>query len=445
MAILNIDTSQTGQVSVLPSYASINTNDTEATVLTTGYLNREVANGATFNLPCIAKVSTVASPGAAAKVGWYNVSHSGTNWSLTSVTSPGSVVLPTIADHFIASLDVNGTLGNYTGTLIQNGSLQAGTTTVAGSLISTAGTANGSLQLKAVSNAGVYNAIISNASLAAQSTTFSIPDPGATTANFLLSAYATTQHITSGSLAIDNGSLVISEGDIVLGQAAGGVNGNITMFPAGGTDGAFLLAPVGNVGGYNSTISPSATLSMNTVYSLADPDAMTANIAVTGGALVSGNLVKASGTAGVLVDSGIVASNLASTATVSFTSANITGMYATPVQILAAPGSGKINIIDSIQWDYAYSTAAYSGGGLITAQYGTTDHAGGTICTLGIPAATLNGLSASGQLYDVATSFGAANTVVENAAIYLSNASGAFTTGSGTVTLYIRYRTVTPA
>ena len=62
MPIISFQTNETGQIGVLPSYASILTNDPEATVLTAGYLNRIVQNGASFALPCIAKISTKATP-----------------------------------------------------------------------------------------------------------------------------------------------------------------------------------------------------------------------------------------------------------------------------------------------------------------------------------------------------------------------------------------------
>ncbi len=82
MGILNITTSQPGIVSVLPNIAYINTNDTIAEVTTAGYLNKEVANGFQFTLPCIAVVSTKATPTSVAQVGWYEVQHVGANWSL---------------------------------------------------------------------------------------------------------------------------------------------------------------------------------------------------------------------------------------------------------------------------------------------------------------------------------------------------------------------------
>ncbi len=89
MGIINITTSQAGLVSVLPNIAYINTNDTVAEITTTGYLNKEVANGVQFTLPCIAAVSTKATPTSIAQVGWYEVQHVGSNWSLDAGSNTG--------------------------------------------------------------------------------------------------------------------------------------------------------------------------------------------------------------------------------------------------------------------------------------------------------------------------------------------------------------------
>lgn len=93
MGIISVTPVQTGLVGVLPSLSYINTNDTIAEVTTTGYLNKEVANGLQISLPCIAAVATKATPTSAAQVGWYQVSHVGENWSLV-VGSNEVIVLP---------------------------------------------------------------------------------------------------------------------------------------------------------------------------------------------------------------------------------------------------------------------------------------------------------------------------------------------------------------
>lgn len=92
----------------------------------------------------------------------------------------------TVANHIMVSTDTAGTSGNKTGTAINDGNLQAGRDTVAGTLISfPATTATGSLIIAGISNSGAFNTTVSNAAMG-QSSVITIPDPGATTANFLL-------------------------------------------------------------------------------------------------------------------------------------------------------------------------------------------------------------------------------------------------------------------
>jgi hypothetical protein len=93
MGIINVQAVQSGLVGVLPSLAYIYTDDTIAEVTTTGYLNKEVANGLQISLPCIAAVSTKATPTSAPQVGWYQVSHVGANWSLV-IGSNEVIALP---------------------------------------------------------------------------------------------------------------------------------------------------------------------------------------------------------------------------------------------------------------------------------------------------------------------------------------------------------------
>lgn len=99
MPILNVQTVQSGLVGVLPSLAYILTDDTIAEITTAGYLNKEVANGVSFQMPCLAIVATKASPSAAYVVNTYQVTHSSGDWSLvsTSVTD----VIPLTSAHIL--------------------------------------------------------------------------------------------------------------------------------------------------------------------------------------------------------------------------------------------------------------------------------------------------------------------------------------------------------
>lgn len=89
MSILSVTTSQAGLVSVLPSVAYIQTNDPVATVTAAGYLNKSVAEGSQFNLPCIAAVTTKETPTSVAQVGWYEIQHVGSDWSLDAGSNTG--------------------------------------------------------------------------------------------------------------------------------------------------------------------------------------------------------------------------------------------------------------------------------------------------------------------------------------------------------------------
>lgn len=82
MPIITCTPGQTGLVGVLPSVAYIDTNDTRAEVMATGYLNQEVSQGLSFSLPCVAFVTTRTTPTAAPVVSEFQVVHVGANWSL---------------------------------------------------------------------------------------------------------------------------------------------------------------------------------------------------------------------------------------------------------------------------------------------------------------------------------------------------------------------------
>lgn len=88
MAILNIVTSVTGLVGVTPRIVYIDTNDTLATVTTTGYLNKAQQEGASFKESDMALVTLRATPSATSiQVAWLEVAYSSGNWSLVAAQS----------------------------------------------------------------------------------------------------------------------------------------------------------------------------------------------------------------------------------------------------------------------------------------------------------------------------------------------------------------------
>lgn len=380
MPIINIDTTQTGQVGVLPSYASIQTSDPEATVLTTGYLNKEVANGASFSLPCIAKVSTQATPSTAPQVGWYQVVHVGSNWSLVPAGNPGDVTLPTIANHIATYTNTTGTLAEDPATAISGGNIQAGLSGTAGYLASFPATAaKGSFRVTAVANTNDTLTTLSNVAMG-QASVVSIPDPANAIGRLLIGATATPfvsgnfpQNSGTGGLMVDSGiavsalaqtanvvllapaglqtitvgGLTVAAGNVTAG--ASGVAASLISFPATAANGTLILAAV-NAGGAFDTVISNGTMAQSTVYTIPDVGAATGQFLAKTAALVSGNLVEASGTAGVCVDSGIVASNVQlKSQVVAATSADIGGAGAGPFTITVAGLTAASVVVATIE------------------------------------------------------------------------------------------------
>jgi hypothetical protein len=208
-------------------------------------------------------------------------------------------------DHIATYSDAYGTLSQDPATAISGGNIQAGLSGTAGYLASFPSTAaKGSLRFKAIDNTGNTVTTVSNEAMA-QASVISIPDPGQVTSKFLLTDNAGTQTIATGSLALTLGNVTATAGNLVAGSS--GHAGTVSSFPATASKGSLKLVAVANTGDTLTTIS-NAAMGQASVVSIPDPAAATANFVLAPSALVSGNIVSASGTAGLVVD-GLLAAN----------------------------------------------------------------------------------------------------------------------------------------
>ncbi len=130
-------------------------------------------------------------------------------------------------------------------------------------------------------------------------------------------------------------------------------------------------------------------------------------------------------------------------AEVSLTAAQFNGMYATPVQVIAAPGSNKVVVVDSCVLNMTYGAAQFASGGAVGLQYGNTAHLAGPAASATEAATDFTGASAS-TLFRIGggLSTGAALATATNAAVYISNATGAFTTGDSTFKVWVWYKII---
>lgn len=226
-----------------------------------------------------------------------------------------------------------------------------------------------------------------------------------------------------------------------------GSAGSFRSYPATVATGYLAVAGVSNAGAFNVTIS-NASHGQSTVYSIPDVGASTGQFLVKTAALVDGNFVAASGTAGKTVDSGYNVDNVLLYASVAITAAQFNGMYAAPKLLIAAPGANKLIVIDRAELIMTFVSAAYAAGGVVGFQYDSTVHGAGV--------AASNTEAAADFFAAASTTFPfngvAGNTVAilpftttVNKGLYLSNLTQAFTTGDSTWVCKIHYRIVATA
>lgn len=121
---------------------------------------------------------------------------------------------------------------------------------------------------------------------------------------------------------------------------------------------------------------------------------------------------------------------------VSLTSANLLGMNATPVVIIAAPGEGKAIRLKSCVAICDSTATAYANGGVIYLSYNNTtpitNNVAATFLTGGDKVYGLNPLAAAGGV-----------NMLVNTAVAITNDTAPFITGTGVVRLLVEYDIVT--
>ena len=342
--INNIVTEVAGLVGVLPKIIYIQTNDTLAQVIATGYLNAAAKQGYQFSEYEMALVSTKTSPSDTdVDLALFQVEIVGANISLVSLSGPGSVALPTIVNHIATFTNTGGAIGEDASTAINGGNIQAGLSGTAGYLASFPATlAKGSLRVVAVANTGDTLVTISNAAMG-QASVISIPDPGVATSSFLLKDSAGTQTIATGNLTITLGNLLVSAGTITAAQGniqagSSGHAGTLISFPGTAAKGSLILAAVNNTGNTNVTIS-NVAMGQASVVSIPDPGNAAAQflVAATATPFTANHLAVASGTSGLMVDAGFQMKSVAQAAVAGGAAAQtVTDAFCTSASMVVA-------------------------------------------------------------------------------------------------------------
>jgi hypothetical protein len=149
---------------------------------------------------------------------------------------------------------------------------------------------------------------------------------------------------TAGTIGED-AATAINAGNIQAGLS--GTAGLLRSYPAAANTGFLQLQSVASSGNFSGTIS-NASLGQSVVWTLADPVSATSRILQAGAALVSGNLVKASGVAGLIVDAafalhaGTTAAFAGGGVTNTFVTTNMTASSIVTAVILASTNAVSI-------------------------------------------------------------------------------------------------------
>lgn len=303
MGILSINTDSAGQSGVYPRRVKIVTTDSLATVTTAGYLNPITLEGYTiFNTDVLwiwygavgaaGNPPQVTSPGT---FGTFLPSISNGTITLASWANPGDVLLPVVSGDFA---NFNGTSGQ------------------------------------------IYDAGY-------------LPSNAAKTVVVMAGSAVQTTYIAkfvdiTGTID-DTASIAINAGSIQAGLS--GTLGSFIAYPTTAANGTFIWAAVGNTGNFNATFSPVSTLGQSSVYTAPDPASATARFLVgaTATPFVSGNFPVASGTGGLMVDSGVAATNIQNKTNIKAgTTGNIGGAGAGPLTITVAGLTTSSVVVASI-------------------------------------------------------------------------------------------------
>lgn len=296
MPILNVQTSVTGLSGTVPSFIYLETNDTVAAVQATGYLNNLKNEGYAVGPTQLALIQT-----SDAGVTLLRVAVSGGNTNLVPITGSGGALLPSITNHIAVFTNTTGSFSQDAATAINNGNIQAGLNGSAGEFISYPSTANtGYLSLYANPNTGNHETIITNAAMA-QNSTIALPDPGVATSYFLLTDSANGQAITTGGLTINHGNLTLGNNVVNNG-------GNLTLYSGSVNYGTVSIVCSGDANNSTTTYELNPC-NQDTYITVPEPGNSFAQFLLAPGVapFTSGNIPVASGTNGLMIDSGISA------------------------------------------------------------------------------------------------------------------------------------------
>ncbi len=178
------------------------------------------------------------------------------------------------------------------------------------------------------------------------------------------------------------------------------------------------------------SFTPAGSVGTSNITNLAVTTAKIADLAVTNGKIAAN-----------AVDSSKLAVTTLQYAAVPVTAANFNGMYAAPKLLVAAGGANTLVVLEQLQLAMTYVSANYAAGGVAAVQYDSTANGAGVIASTTLSAATFQAAASTTFTMNAGVvPLPFATTV--NKGLYLSNITGAFTTGDSPMVAHVWYRVI---
>lgn len=195
----------------------------------------------------------------------------------------------------------------------------------------------------------------------------------------------------------------------------------------------------------NAKVNAAAAIDYSKLATLATGSIVAGNAGVATATAVSGDItIGATGVTAIganKVLSSMMADTMLHYTTVAITAAQFNGMYAAPKLLIAAPGANKLLVLEQVQLLMTYVSANYAAGGVAAVQYDSTANGAGVIASTTLSAATFQAAASTGFVFNAGVVAETFSTCV-NKGFYLSNVTGAFTTGDSTFVAHIWYRII---
>jgi hypothetical protein len=208
---------------------------------------------------------------------------------------------------------------------------------------------------------------------------------------------------------------------------------NDLIFAVGSDASAFYqVSAVDRDAGTVAVVSafPTGVIGTANINNLAVTTAKIADLAVTNGKLAAN-----------AVDSSKLAVTTLQYAAVAVTAANFNGMYAAPKLLVAAAGANTLLVLDRIELVMTYGSANYAAGGVAAVQYDSTANGAGVIASTTLSAATFQAAASTTFTMNAGVVPFPFTTTV-NKGLYLSNITGAFTTGDSPMVAHVWYKVI---